>query len=131
MNKKIVLAIIALVAVVGILLGVYFVTRPETQQGSKEITVTVVHKDGSEKTFTYRTDEEYLDKVLLAEGLITGYEDQYGFVIETVDGEAAIWATDSAYWSLYIGQEYATTGVSTTPVYDGSSFRLVYESWAG
>ena len=52
-------------------------------------------------------------------------------MIETVDGEAAIWATDSAYWSLYIGQEYATTGVSTTPVYDGSSFRLVYESWAG
>lgn len=131
MNKKIVLAIIALVAVMGLFLGVYFATRPETQQGAKEITVNVVHKDGSEKTFTYRTDEEYLDKVLLAEGLIEGYEDQYGFVIEKVDGEAAIWETDSAYWSLYIGQEYATTGISTTPVYDGSNFRLVYESWAG
>ena len=131
MNKKIILAIVALVAVIAVLLGVYFATRPETQQGSKEITVTVVHKDGTEKTFTYRTDAEYLDQVLLAEGLIEGYNDQYGFVVEKVDGEAAIWETDSAYWSLYIGQEYATTGISSTPVYDGSEFRLVYESWAG
>ena len=130
MNKKIILAIVALVAVIAVLLGVYFATRPETQQGSKEITVTVVHKDGTEKTFTYRTDAEYLDQVLLAEGLIEGYNDQYGFVVEKVDGEAAIWETDSAYWSLYIGQEYATTGISSTPVYDGSEFRLVYESWA-
>ncbi len=129
-NTKIILAIVALVAVIGIFLGVYFATRPEIQQGAKTITVTVVHKDGSEKTFTYHTDEEYLDKVLLAEGLIEGYEDQYGLVIEKVDGEAAIWETDSAYWSLYVGEEYATTGISQTPVYDGSTFKLIYETWA-
>ena len=130
-NKKLVLALVAFVAVIAVLVGVYFATRPETQQGSKTITVTVIHKDKTEKTFTYHTDEEKLDKVLLAEGLIEGYTDTYGFVVEKVDGEAAIWETDSAYWSLYIGQEYATTGISTTPVYDGSDFRLVYESWAG
>ncbi len=128
-NTKIVLAIVALVAVIGIFLGVYFATRPETQAGAKEITVVVVHKDGSQKTFTYHTDEEFLDKVLIAEGLIEGYNDQYGFVIEKVDGEAAIWETDSAYWSLYVGEEYATTGISTTPVYDGSTFKLVYEKF--
>ena len=130
MNKKIVLAIVALVAVIGIFLGVYFATRPETQQGAKEISVVVVYKDGTQKTFTYHTDEEYLDKVLLSEGLIEGYTGQYGFVIEKVDGQAAIWETDSAYWSLYIGEEYATTGISETPVYDGSTFKLIYESWA-
>lgn len=130
MNKKIILAIVALVAVIGILLGVYFATRPETQQGTKQITVLVIHKDGTEKTFTYHTDEEYLDKVLLTEGLIEGYEGEFGFVIEKVDGEAAMWETDSAYWSLYVGQEYATTGISSTPVYDGSAFKLVYESWS-
>ncbi len=130
MNKKMIIAIVALVAVIGVLAGVYFATRPETQQGAKEITVTVVHKDGTEKSFTYHTDEEYLDKVLIAEGLIEGYNGEYGFVIEKVDGEAAIWETDSAYWSLYIGQEYATTGISATPVYDGSTFKLIYESWS-
>ena len=128
-NTKIVLAIVALVAVIGIFLGVYFATRPETQAGAKEITVVVVHKNGSQKTFTYHTDEEFLDKVLIAEGLIEGYNDQYGFVIEKVDGEAAVWETDSAYWSLYVGEEYATTGISTTPVYDGSTFKLVYEKF--
>ena len=129
MNKKTILAIVALVVLIGIFLCVYVLTRPETQQGSKTITVIVVHKDGTEKTFTYHTDEEYLDKVLIAEGLMEGHEDQYGMVIDKVDGEAAIWETDNAYWSLYIGEEYATTGISMTPVYDGNTYKLVYESY--
>lgn len=131
MNKKMIIAIVALVAIIGILAGVYFATRPETQQGSKSITVIVVHKDGTEKTFSYRTDEEYLDKVLIHEGLLDGHDDQYGLVIDKVDGEAAIWETDNAYWSLYIGEEYATTGISTTPVYDGTTYKLIYETYNG
>ena len=127
-NKKTILAVVALVAVIAILAGVYFATRPETQTGSKTITVTVIHADKTEKTFTYHTDEEYLDKVLLAEGLIEGYEDQYGFVVEKVDGEAAIWDVDDAFWSLYIGEEQSMLGFSDTPVYDGSVFKIVYEA---
>jgi hypothetical protein len=129
-NKKLVISAIALVLVVALFAGIYFATRPAAQQGAKTITVIVVHKDKTEKTFTYHTDEEYLDKVLLAEGLIEGYESQYGLVVEKVDGEAAVWETDSAYWSLYIGEEYATTGVSETFVYDGSTFKLVYETFS-
>ena len=129
-NKKLILAIVALVAVMAILAGVYFATRPEPQQGAKAYTVIVVHKDQTDKTFTYRTDAEFLDKALLEEGLIEGKEDQYGLIIEKVDGEAAIWETDNAYWSLYIGEEYATTGISATPVYDGSTFKLVYETFS-
>jgi hypothetical protein len=129
-NKKLILAIVALVAVIAILAGVYFATRPQPQQGAKAYTVIVIHKDRTEKTFTYRTDAEFLDKALLEEGLIEGKEDQYGLIIEKVDGEAAIWETDNAYWSLYIGEEYATTGISATPVYDGSTFKLVYETFS-
>lgn len=129
-NTKIILAIVALVAVIAILAGVYFATRPQPQQGAKAYTVIVIHKDKTEKTFTYRTDAEFLDKALLEEGLIEGKEDQYGLIIEKVDGEAAIWETDNAYWSLYIGEEYATTGISATPVYDGSTFKLVYETFS-
>ena len=129
-NKKLILAIVALVAVIAILAGVYFATRPQPQQGAKAYTVIVIHKDKTETTFTYRTDAEFLDKALLEEGLIEGKEDQYGLIIEKVDGEAAIWETDNAYWSLYIGEEYATTGISATPVYDGSTFKLVYETFS-
>ena len=129
-NKKLVISVVALALVIALFAGIYFATRPTTQQGAKTITVIVVHKDKTEKTFTYHTDEEYLDQVLLTEGLIEGYESQYGLVVEKVDGEAAIWETDNAYWSLYIGEEYASTGISETPVYDGSTFKLVYETFS-
>ena len=59
-NKKTVLAVIALVAVIAIFAGVYFATRPEAAQGAKAFSVTVVHADGSTKEFDYRTDAEKL-----------------------------------------------------------------------
>ncbi len=129
MNKKMIFAVVAVVLVIGVMLGVYFATRPEIQQGGKTITVEVVHADGTEKTFTYRTDAEYLAEVLLAEKLITGSESQYGLTIESVDGETADWNVDGAYWAIYVDGEYATKGVSETPVTDGTVYKLVYEKF--
>ena len=129
-NKKLIIAAVALVAVIGILLGVFYATRPEAVEGDKTITVTVVHSDGTEKTFTYHTDEEYLGAVLAAEGLIVGAENDPGRY-NTIDGEYADFAADGAYWALYIGEEYAMTGADTTPVADGDSFRWVYTVWNG
>ena len=127
-NKKLVLSLVAFVAVVAVLVGVYFATRPETQQGSKTITVTVVHKDGSVKEFTYRTDAEYLAEALLEEQLVEGDQTQYGLTIITVDGEAAVWETDNAYWAIFVGEEMAMTGASEIPVYDGNTYKLEYTS---
>ena len=128
-SKKTWIALGALIVVAALLVGVFFLTRPETQKGDKHFTITVVHSDGTEKTFDCYTDEEFLDKALLADGVITGHEDQYGLVIDSADGEEAIWERDSVYWSLYIGEEYATTGISQTPVEDGASYKLVYEKF--
>lgn len=125
-NTKIIIAVVVLVAVIAALLCVYAVTRPETSQGAKTFTVEVVHADGSSKTFTYHTDEEYLGPVLLAEGLIAGEPGPYGLTLLTVDGEDAIWEESGAYWALYIGAEYASTGVDDTPVNDGDAFKLEY-----
>ena len=125
-NKKLVIAAIALVVVIGLMAGIWMATRPETESGSKGYTVTVVHKDGTVKDFAYRTDAEYLAEALLEEGLVSGEDSQYGLTIITVDGEAAVWATDNAYWAIWIGEEMAMTGASETPVYDGSAFKLEY-----
>ncbi len=125
MNKKIVIAVIALVAVVGLMVGVWFATRPETQEGGKTITVTVVHQNKTEKTFTYKTDAEYLGDVLYAEGLIKAENVDDG-MFNIVDGEKADWNENKSYWSLYVGEEYAMQGVETTPIRDGDSFKLVY-----
>ena len=127
-NKKLVIAAIALVVVIGLMVGIWMATRPETQEGSKGYTVTVVHKDGTAKNFAYRTDAPYLAEALLEEGLVSGEDSQYGLTIITVDGEAAVWATDNAYWAIWIGEEMAMTGASETPVYDGSTFKLEYTS---
>lgn len=124
-NKKTILSVVALVLVVAVFVGVYLLTRPEVSQGSKAITVTVVHKDGTEKVFSYRTDETYLGPVLVKEGLIVMDDAQSG-MFHTVDGVKLIWERDKAYWALYIGEEYGMKGVNDTPIADGDSFKLVY-----
>ncbi len=126
MNKKTVIALVSLVLVVALMAGIYLATRPQTQAGAKEITVTVIHADGSSKTFTYHTDEEYLGAVLIAEGLVEGSEGPYGLEMHTVDGEKASWEESQSYWALYVGEEYGVTGVDTTPIADGDTFKLVY-----
>ena len=128
-NKKLVLAAVAIVLAIGLMVGVWMSTRPETESGSKGYTVTVIHKDGTEKVFEYRTDEEYLAGALLEEGLVSGEDSQYGLTIITVDGEAAVWETDSAYWAIWVGEEMAVTGASEIPVYDGSTYKLEYTSF--
>lgn len=125
-KKKLFLSIAALVLVVGLLLGLYFATRPQTQEGTKSFTVTVVHKDGSSKDFTYTSDEEFVGTVLQAEGLIEGEMGQYGLYIKKVDGEKAVYEEDNAYWGFYIGEDYAQTGIDQTPIEDGKVYKLVY-----
>ena len=125
-NKKLVIAAVALVLVIALMGGIFLMTRPETSAGSKIFTITVVHKDGSEKVFEYKTDEEYLGPVLLAEGIVEGEMGPYGLMINSADGEIADWNVDQSYWALFIGEEYATTGADTTPVNDGDVFKLVY-----
>ena len=127
-NKKLVIAAIAVLAVIGLMAGIWIAARPETETGSKGYTVTVIHKDGTVKDFAYRTDVEYLAEALLEEGLVSGEDSQYGLTIITVDGEAAVWATDNAYWAIWIGEEMAMTGASEIPVYDGSTYKLEYTS---
>ena len=125
-NKKLIVIAVGLLVCIAVVLGIWMANRPETAAGAKEITVTVVHKDGTSKDFVYNTDEDYLGPVLLAEELAVGEEGPYGLTISAVDGETADWNVDQSYWALFIGEEYATTGVSDTPVYDGSSFTLAY-----
>ncbi len=125
-NKKLLFGAIALVAVIAIFAGIYIATRPQTQQGGKHITVTVVHKDGTKKDFPYTTEEEYLGPVLLAEGLVSGDQGEFGLFITTVDGEKADWNLDGSYWALYVGEEMAMQGVDATPITDGGLYKLVY-----
>ena len=124
-NKKLIIAVAALVLVVAALAAVYFITRPNAQEGSKAFTVTVVHADGSEKKFDYRTDAEKLGGFLEEKGLIDSQGADQG-MFHTVDGEKADWNVNQSYWAFYIGEDYAMTGIYDTLIEDGAAYKLVY-----
>ena len=129
-SKKIIFAAMALVLVIGLLLGVYAMSGKEAVEGAKAVTIVIVHKDGTEKTLQYNTDLGYLSELLLEKELVTGYaSEEYGFTIESVDGVTADWMADSAYWALYEGDEYATTSAAGIVLTDGGVYKLVYETF--
>lgn len=129
-NKKLILMAVALVAVIAILAGISALAKPEAVEGSKQVTILIVHKDGQEKKLEYGTDLEYLADLLLEKELVTGYaSEEYGFTIESVDGVTADWAKDNAYWALYEGEEYANTSAAGIVLTDGGVYKLIYESF--
>ena len=129
-NKKMWIVIVVLAVVIAAMAGVYTMTRPQAVEGDKNVTILIVHKDGTEKKLEYATDHDYLANLLQEKELVTGYSsDEYGFTIESVDGVVADWSKDSAYWALYEGEEYATASAAAIVLVDGGVYKLVYESF--
>lgn len=124
MKKKQTVILATVLVVLCVLAGVLYQNfKPETTEGSKEITVTVVHADQSEKDFTYNTDAEYLGEVLLDEGLIAGEDGDYGLFVKTVDGET-VDDSKQQWWCLTKDGESVNTGVDLTPIADGEQYEL-------
>lgn len=128
-NKKI-LAVVALVVVIALMAVLALTNKPQAQEGSKQVTVTIIHKDGTVKNLEYKTDLEFLSQLLLEKELVTGYEsEEFGFTIEGVDGVVVDWAADGAYWALYEGDEYATASAAGIVLTDGGVYKLIYETF--
>lgn len=96
------------------------------QAGDKEITVEVIHSDGSQMDFTYETDLEYLGELLEKEGLISGTESEYGLFVDTVDGETADYAVDGGWWQLACNGEASQTGADSVVLRDGDVYTWTY-----
>lgn len=100
-------------------------TDDGTATAEKSFTVTVVHGDGGTKDFTYKTNAEKLGHYLEEQGLILSEGADDG-MFHTVDGEKADWNVNQSYWALYLGEEYAMTGIYDTPITEGAVYKLVY-----
>ena len=122
-NKKIWLAVAALVLAVAVVLGIYFVTRPAPQQGGKTITVQVVLLEGEPSDFTIQTDEEYLRGALESIDLIEGSESEDGLFVTTVNG-VTVDDSKQQWWCFTQDGEMLMTGVDTTPIADGDHFEI-------
>ena len=132
-NKRILTKILALVLVV--LMTVFSFaacgkadTNSDINSGTQEtktinITVTVIAKDKTEKTFTIETDKKNLGDALLEEGLVTEEEHKSGFYTN-IDGVRADYTLDKSWWCFTKGGETVMVGANDLKIADGEKFEI-------
>lgn len=121
-NKGLAL-LLGLLLVMGIFAGCGDSPASPASGGAKEITLQVVHGDGSTKDFSISTDKGNLREALEQEGLVEGEESEFGLFVKTVDGETADDANQE-WWCLTKGGEMWTEGVDSTELADGDAFEF-------
>ena len=122
-NKKTLIALAVLVLAVLLLAGVYWIARPKTEAGEKQITVSVVNRDGSMQSFPLTTDAEYLSEALLESKLVQCSGSGSSAYVTSVLG-VAVDESRQEWWGLTVDGELLMTGVSETPVKDGTVYTL-------
>ncbi len=118
--------IISLIVLIVLCVAAFLLYRefsPQPSGGEKNISVTVIHGDKTEKTFTYQTDAEYLGEVLTEEKLVTGDNGDYGLFITEADGETANESLQQ-WWCITKGGESVNTSADQTPIHDNDQFEL-------
>ena len=123
-TKRILISVgVLLLAAAMILAFMTFSKKPV--EGSKTITVSITHKDGTEKKFTLHTDAQYLLDAIKEydKDLLQGEQGQYGLYIKTIDGYTCN-ETAQEWWGYTKSGEYVETGVELTPIYDGDSYEF-------
>ncbi len=128
-NKKIATLALVFLVLLGAMAAVYLLTRPETTAGEKSFTLTVVHKDGTEKVMQLKSTQEYLGAALTEMGIIIP-SDSPG-LYDTVDGETADFSVDKGFWSFKIDGADALEGMDTTPITEGGNYSLIYTIFDG
>lgn len=117
--------LVVLIAVLAIIYGAF---SDKPVEGSKAITIEVINQADESELYEVNTDAEYLRQAMEeADGLeFSGQESEYGMMVESVNGESAVYAEDGAYWSFYVNGEYCNNGINSEPVEDGDEFQIVY-----
>ena len=122
--KSIVISVILLCVIV--FMGVsYFMFRPKVVVGEKNISVTVVHKDGSKRELDITTDEQYLRMAVDPEGLVEGQESEYGLFLTTVDGETVDTANEE-WWGIFKDGQLISFGIDKQPIRDGEHYSFEF-----
>ena len=122
-KNRVVLAVICLLAAATALFLVWKAVFPKPAEGQKQLTVIVIHRDGSNRSFSLDTQEGYLGRALVEAGIVADDQGDYGLYIQTADGETA----DSAkqeWWCVTKGGEKVSTGADSTPIAQGEQYEL-------
>ncbi|MCI9072004.1 MAG: DUF4430 domain-containing protein [Lachnospiraceae bacterium] len=127
-DKKLMIGLAVLAALVAVFAILFILFRPGTTQGAKSITIEVVDNHGDSTMYDLQTDAEYLRQAMEeAQGLeFSGSESEYGMMVDTVNGVTADWNVDQSYWGFFVNGEYCNYGIETQPVTDGDAFQIIY-----
>ncbi len=96
-------------------------------EGQTTFLFTVVDKEGNETNFEIHTDKTLVGEALLELELIAGDESEFGLYVKTVNGITADYDVDKTYWAFYVNGEYATSGVDTTTIEEGTTYSFKVE----
>ena len=125
-NKGLIIGLAVLIGVLISVFGVLILTNQiDFQKGDKDIAVTVVYEDKSEKTFEISTDAEKLGQALFEEGLVFEEEYKTGYY-QHIDGVRADYTLDGAWWCVTKSGEMTTVGTNDLPISDGDSFEITH-----
>ena len=124
-NTKRILMAAGVLLLAAAMIAAFLAFGKKPVEGSKTISVSITHKDGTVKEFTLHTDAMYLLDAIREkdQDLIRGEEGPYGLYIKTVDGYTCD-ETAQEWWGFTKGGEYVETGVELTPIYDGDSYEF-------
>jgi len=100
-----------------------YVSDAELGEGVTTLTVQVKAED-HQITFTIHTDKTTVGEAMQEHGLLEGEESEYGLYVKKVNGILADYDVDQTYWAFYIDDEYALTGVDSTNIEEGVTYRL-------
>lgn len=92
----------------------------ETQGSETTLTFTFRMVNGdTEEEKTVTTTKTNAGEALLEQELIDGEDGPYGLYVKSVLGVTLDYATDGAWWALYINGESALTGVDGVTLEEG------------
>lgn len=99
----------------------------EIGEGNKSFTFEVHDGEGKISSITVNTNKNTVGEALLEYAIIGGEQGDYGLYVKTVNGIAADYETDGAYWAFYINGDYASTGVDLTEINEKDVYSFRYE----
>ena len=96
-------------------------------EGETVFSFVVVDAEGKETKYEIHTDKEKVGEALMEVGLIEGEDGPYGLYVKTVKGITLDYDADGMYWSFYINDGYAMTGVDVTQITEGETYMFKAE----
>lgn len=122
--RSIIASVILILVIIGMAVS-YYLFKPQGVEGTKNISVKVVHKDGTEKDYEITTQEQFLRGALDSIKLIDGRESDYGLFLTVVDNEEAD-SNNKEWWCVKKDGQMISFSLESQPILDGEKYELIF-----